>query len=93
MRHTARWSVLVGLLAVISCLCVSPPPAQAGSSSKSVQVRIILPERPSPQLPGAFNAAVAAGHLTLPPPGTERTTTLLRDGRSTTLLHTQTPTL
>jgi hypothetical protein len=93
MRHVARWLVLVGLLAMLCCLCVAPP-AQAGSStSRTVQVRVILPERPSPQLPGAFNAAVAAGHLTLLPPGRERTTTLLRNGGSTTILHTEVPAL
>jgi hypothetical protein len=92
MRTLTRWSI-VGTLFAITCSIGFSMPVEAASASRSVQVRVILPERPVPQLPGAFNAAVTAGYLTVPPVGTERTTTLLRNNGSTTILHTEVPIL
>lgn len=92
-RRNARapWPrIAAGLI----CLCGAVPWVEADSSSQTIGVQIIVPERPS--LPtDASSDAGRADDLPAPPDGasTERTATLIRDGNAVTILYTTAPSL
>jgi hypothetical protein len=74
-------------------VCSGAPWTQGASSSKTAEVRIIIPERPAASStpnepahqPEVFPAPSA--------PSMVRTTTLIQDGEAIITLHTETPPL
>ena len=70
------------------------PWAEAKSSSQTIGVAIIVPERPS--LPAGVSSAASRPQdlpAQLDGSSMERTTTLIRNGNAVTLLYTAVPTL
>ena len=87
MAIPKRWRIW-GLAAVLACAGLAAAKVHAASSSATAQVIIIMPPRSTPTdangpaAPDAFPDGV--------PSSMERTTTVLRDGDTVTVLHTAT---
>ena len=91
MRQTASWWVLGIGLAVIAVT----PWTEAKSSSQTIGVQIIMPPRPAANptpLDEALQEAPAAeGPASASAAGLQRTTTVIHDGGSVTVLVTDIP--
>ena len=85
MRDIAGWSLVVA--AIISLVIAAIPWTEAKSASQTVGVQIIMPPRSSPtQTPLEEALSVASADASI-----QRTTTVVHEGSSMTVLVTDAP--